>query len=107
MPGQEFETGNLTIAVMQSDAFGQEFSPHSLPVEFKVDDFEAARPELESRGVAFEGDTLDSGVCHQAFFAIPTATRWRSTTATRLRKHDSPASGGHALHNPPPCHQRS
>jgi catechol 2,3-dioxygenase-like lactoylglutathione lyase family enzyme len=71
MPGQEFETGNLTIAVMQSDAFGQEFSPHRLPVEFKVDDVAAARQELESRGVTFEGDTLDSGVCHQAFFVDP------------------------------------
>jgi hypothetical protein len=71
MPGQEFETGNLTLAVMQSDAFGQQFSPHSLPVEFRVDDVAAARGELESRGVTFEGDTIDSGVCHQAFFKDP------------------------------------
>ena len=28
MPAGEFETGNLTIAVMQSDAFGLEFKPH-------------------------------------------------------------------------------
>ena len=26
MPGIEFETGNLTIAVMQNEAFGMEFS---------------------------------------------------------------------------------
>ena len=71
MPGQEFETGNLTIAVMQSDAFGQEFSPHSLPVEFSVEDVAAAREQLESRGVEFEADTMDSGVCHQAFFKDP------------------------------------
>jgi catechol 2,3-dioxygenase-like lactoylglutathione lyase family enzyme len=71
MPGQEFETGNLTIAVMQSDAFGQEFSPHSLPVEFHVDAFDEAKAELESRGVTFEGDTIDSGVCYQAFFKDP------------------------------------
>ena len=70
-PGVEFETGNLTIAVMQSDAFGMEFRAHSHPIEFRVEDVAAARAELESRGVAFEADTLDSGVCHQAFFSDP------------------------------------
>lgn len=71
MPGVEFETGNLTIAIMQSDAFGLEFRAHNHPIEFRVDDVPAARAELESRGVAFEADTLDSGVCHQAFFSDP------------------------------------
>jgi len=71
MPAGEFETGNLTIAVMQSDAFGIEFRANNHPIEFHVDDFEAAKAELESRGVEFKGETLDSGVCHQAFFADP------------------------------------
>lgn len=71
MPAGEFETGNLTVAVMQTDAFGLEFKPHNLPIEFHVEDFEAARAELESRGVEFEGETLDSGVCWQAFFSDP------------------------------------
>jgi catechol 2,3-dioxygenase-like lactoylglutathione lyase family enzyme len=71
MPAGEFETGNLTIAVMQCDAFGIEFRPHSLPIELRVDDVEAARAELESRGVEFRGEILDSGVCHQSFFADP------------------------------------
>ena len=31
MPAAEFETGTLTIAVMQSDAFGLEFQPHTHP----------------------------------------------------------------------------
>ncbi len=70
-PAAEFETGNLTIAVMQSDAFGLEFRANNHPIELRVDDVEAARAELESRGVEFEGETLDSGVCHQAFFADP------------------------------------
>ena len=43
MPAHEFETGNLTIAVMQSDAFG----------------------------VEFQGDPIDSGVCLQTFFRDP------------------------------------
>jgi predicted enzyme related to lactoylglutathione lyase len=71
MPAYEFETGSLTVAVMQSDAFGQEFKPHGLPIEFHVDDFDAAHAELSSRGVEFQGETIDSGVCFQAFFRDP------------------------------------
>jgi catechol 2,3-dioxygenase-like lactoylglutathione lyase family enzyme len=41
------------------------------PIALHVDDFEAARDELESRGVEFRGETLDSGVCFQAFFQDP------------------------------------
>ena len=68
MPAAEFETGNLTIAVMKSDAFGLEFRANNHPIELRVDDFEAAYAELESRGVEFKGETIDSGVCYQAFF---------------------------------------
>jgi catechol 2,3-dioxygenase-like lactoylglutathione lyase family enzyme len=71
MPAVEFETGNLTIAVMQSDAFGLEFRANNHPIELRVDDFAAAHDELASRGVEFEGETIDSGVCLQAFFADP------------------------------------
>jgi catechol 2,3-dioxygenase-like lactoylglutathione lyase family enzyme len=70
-PAAEFETGNLTIAVMQSDAFGLEARTNNHPIELRVDDVAAARAELESRGVEFNGDTIDSGVCHQAFFEDP------------------------------------
>jgi predicted enzyme related to lactoylglutathione lyase len=71
MPAGEFETGNLTLAVMQSDAFGVEFQANNHPIEFQVDDVAAARTELESRGVTFRGEILDSGVCHQSFFSDP------------------------------------
>jgi predicted enzyme related to lactoylglutathione lyase len=71
MPAGEFETGTLTIAVMQSDAFGQEFHRHTAPVALHVDDVAAARAELESKGVEFHADTMDSGVCHMAFFSDP------------------------------------
>jgi catechol 2,3-dioxygenase-like lactoylglutathione lyase family enzyme len=70
-PAGEFETGNLTLAIMQTDAFGIEFNPISTPIALRVDDVHAAREELESRGVEFQGDILDSGVCHQAFFRDP------------------------------------
>jgi catechol 2,3-dioxygenase-like lactoylglutathione lyase family enzyme len=71
MPAAEYETGNLTIALMQSDAFGMKFQTNNHPIALRVDDVEAARAELESRGVQFKGDILDSGVCHQAFFEDP------------------------------------
>ena len=71
MPAGEFETGSLTIAVMQPDAFGLEFQPHSFPIELHVEDFESAKAELESRGVEFLGETIDSGVCYQAHFKDP------------------------------------
>src|SRR3954454_8951041 len=71
MPAYEFETGAVTIALMQVDAFNMEFSPHSTPFEFHVDDFDAAKAELESRGVEFVTPVIDSGVCKQAIFTDP------------------------------------
>lgn len=71
MPAGEFETGSLTIAVMQSDAFGIEFAPHSHPIALHVDDVAAARGELEAKGVEFVADTIDSGVCLMAVFRDP------------------------------------
>ena len=71
MPAREFETGSLTIAIMQSDAFGQEFHRHGAPIALHVDDVAAAREELEAKGVKFVADTIDSGVCHMAHFSDP------------------------------------
>ena len=71
MPGAEFETGTLTLSVIESEAFGIEFSPHGHPIALHVEDVEAARAELESRGVSFAAETMDSGVCHMAHFKDP------------------------------------
>jgi predicted enzyme related to lactoylglutathione lyase len=71
MPAREFETGSLTIAVMQSDAFGVEFARHTHPIALHVDDVHAARRELEERGVEFAQETMDSGVCYMAHFQDP------------------------------------
>jgi catechol 2,3-dioxygenase-like lactoylglutathione lyase family enzyme len=71
MPAAEFETGSLTLAVMQTDAFGIEFHANNVPIALHVEDFEGAKSELQSRGVEFKGDTIDSGVCYQAFFEDP------------------------------------
>lgn len=71
MPGAEFQAGNLTLAIMEPTAFGQEFRPHSLPVALQVDDVPTAREHLEAQGVRFVSDIIDSGVCHQAIFLDP------------------------------------
>ena len=70
-PAAEFETGSLTIAVMQSDAFGLDFRANNHPIALRVEDVETARAALESRGVSFSVDTIDSGVCHMAYFSDP------------------------------------
>jgi predicted enzyme related to lactoylglutathione lyase len=36
-----------------------------------VDDVEEARKELEGKGVEFQGETFDTGVCHMALFRDP------------------------------------
>jgi len=70
-PGAEFETGNLTLAVIETEAFGVEFHLNRNAIALRVDDVEAARAELESQGVEFTADTIDSGVCQMAFFRDP------------------------------------
>ena len=69
--GAEFETGTVTLAVVDVAAINTEHSPNAVPIAFHVEDLEAARAELEARGVEFSRPTLDSGVCHMAFFKDP------------------------------------
>jgi predicted enzyme related to lactoylglutathione lyase len=69
--GAEYETGTVTLALIASERLGLEFRPNTVPIALRVDDVEAARAELEARGVTFKADTIDSGVCHQAIFEDP------------------------------------
>ena len=65
----EFETGNVTLAVVVPEQLGLEFEP--LPfgsVAIRVPDVGEARAKLEAAGIEFERDSFDSGVCHMAFF---------------------------------------
>ena len=71
MPGFEFQAGNLTLAVMQMDAFGQEFRPNGGAIALQVGDVDAVRADLEAKGVTFATGVIDSGVCKQAYFADP------------------------------------
>jgi predicted enzyme related to lactoylglutathione lyase len=73
----EFETGNVTLGLEPADRHpspalqGREFAPIPWPIALRVPDVEAARARLEGEGVEFFGDTIDTGVCHMAFFADP------------------------------------
>jgi predicted enzyme related to lactoylglutathione lyase len=87
MPGAEFQAGNLTIAIMDPTAFGQEFRAHALPIALQVDDVPEARAQLEARGVEFVSGLIDSGVCHQAIFLDPAG----NSLGLHHRYADSPA----------------
>ena len=67
----EFETGNLTLSVIDAEKMGLEHHTMRHEVALHVDDVQAARQTLEQRGVEFRGEILDTGVCHMAFFADP------------------------------------
>jgi predicted enzyme related to lactoylglutathione lyase len=71
IPGGEFETGNLTLQVLDAASVGREFKPNTHPIAFHVADVEATRAELEAKGVGFLADTMDSGVCHMVPFSDP------------------------------------
>jgi catechol 2,3-dioxygenase-like lactoylglutathione lyase family enzyme len=71
MPGVEYQAGNLTLAVIQSEAFGVDFAKSTQSIAFHVDDVAESREKLEAAGVSFVADTIDSGVCHMAFFHDP------------------------------------
>src|SRR5215211_5359338 len=70
-PGGEFETGTLTLQIMDTEKFGiGPVNPNPNPIALHVDDFEGSKAKLAERGVEFVHE-LDSGVCWMAFFRDP------------------------------------
>jgi predicted enzyme related to lactoylglutathione lyase len=67
----EFETGNLTLSIINPTKMGMDHQASPNPVALHVEDMEAARGRLEQAGVKFNGDTFDTGVCRMAFFNDP------------------------------------
>ena len=70
-PFAEFETGSLTLSVIEPARMGIEYAPNRNHIALHVHAVEQARADLESRGVTFEGEIFDTGVCHMAFFSDP------------------------------------
>ena len=69
----EYQLGeNVSLYLIDPTNVGQTFTaPHSSQIALRVADVEAARTALEAAGVEFGGGTLDTGVCHMAFFTDP------------------------------------
>jgi catechol 2,3-dioxygenase-like lactoylglutathione lyase family enzyme len=68
----EFWVGQTCLSIWEPAKFGMPFAPQkNAHIALHVDDVAAARAALEEQGVEFAGDTLDSGVCHMAFFTDP------------------------------------
>lgn len=68
----EFRLGNVTLAIVVPEEIGWEHvSTPPGAIAIRVPDVADARRRLEEAGVAFAGETFDSGVCHMAFFTDP------------------------------------
>ena len=68
----EFWVGDTCFAIWQPAQFGIEYQPQANSIVLlHVDDVAAARAELEAKGVQFDGETFDTGVCHMAGFRDP------------------------------------
>lgn len=68
----EFWAGETCFGIWEPAQQGMEFiAQQGNPWALGVDDVATARKALEGKGVQFFGDTLDTGVCHMAFFADP------------------------------------
>jgi catechol 2,3-dioxygenase-like lactoylglutathione lyase family enzyme len=69
----EYQLGeNVSLYLLDMKNVGSEFTaPHTASIAFRVPDVEEARLELEAKGVTFDADTLDTSVCHMAFFRDP------------------------------------
>jgi catechol 2,3-dioxygenase-like lactoylglutathione lyase family enzyme len=71
----EFRLGQVTLDVFNPASQGQPFAPSLGGVAIRVPDVAATRAELEAKGIEFDGETLDTGVCHMAFFKDPDGNR--------------------------------
>ena len=67
----EFRAGQVTLDIFNPTSVGQPFAPSPGGLALRVPDVAAARAELEANGVEFDGETVDTGVCHMAFFRDP------------------------------------
>ena len=67
----ELRCGQVTLDIFEPSSIGQPFAPSPGGLALRVADVDAARAELEAQGVQFEGDTIRTNVCKQAWFKDP------------------------------------
>ena len=64
--------GDTCFAIWRPEDMGLPFvAQKGNPWALGCDDVAATRAKLEGKGVEFQGDTFDTGVCHMAFFNDP------------------------------------
>jgi catechol 2,3-dioxygenase-like lactoylglutathione lyase family enzyme len=67
----ELTCGQVTLDIFDPSSIGQPFAPTPGGLALRVDDVDDARAELEDKGIEFDGDTIVTGVCKQAWFRDP------------------------------------
>jgi catechol 2,3-dioxygenase-like lactoylglutathione lyase family enzyme len=67
----EFRAGQVTLDIFNAASIGQPFAPSPAGLALRVADVDAARTELEAKGVEFDGETIETSVCKQAWFKDP------------------------------------
>ena len=67
----EFRVGQVTLDVFDPSSIGQPFAVSPAGLALRVADVDAARAELEAKGVVFDGETIETGVCRMASFKDP------------------------------------
>jgi catechol 2,3-dioxygenase-like lactoylglutathione lyase family enzyme len=69
--GFECWAGDVCLSVWEPVRMGLPFAPNPNDIALRVPDVAATRAELEAKGVEFEGEVLDTGVCRMTFFHDP------------------------------------
>ena len=67
----EFRCGQVTLDVFDPSSIGEQFALSPAGLALRVHDVDAARAELEAKGVEFDGETIETGVCRMASFKDP------------------------------------
>jgi catechol 2,3-dioxygenase-like lactoylglutathione lyase family enzyme len=67
----ELRCGQVTLDIFDPSSIGQPFAPSPAGLALRVADVDAARSELEAKGVEFDGETIETSVCRQAWFKDP------------------------------------
>jgi catechol 2,3-dioxygenase-like lactoylglutathione lyase family enzyme len=86
----EFRLGeNVFMYLLDPTNIGRRFEgPHTAGIALRVADVKQARGALEEKGVVFDADTIDTGVCHMAPFRDPDGN------AFLLHRRYAPENGG-------------
>ena len=68
----EFWIGDTCVGIWEPEKQGMPFQPQkNAHLALHVEDVDAARAELEAKGVPFVAPTFDTGVCKMALFTDP------------------------------------